>query len=482
MILMKRIILTSILSAYSFLAFSQAELSVYSATGRAGVATTFATDYQAIGINPANLGYGRTNEGKKFTLGLFEVAANVYHEGMGTKDFGSYLIDAEDSDLTLEDRIKAAQTFETNTVSMNFDFTVFGLAYQDEKFGGLAVTVRESFRYFSILNPTASDYTFRGATSMVFDSLILSDGSVVPNDPNNYSSYQSGGVTIDSGKTNTPFSMGRIVGNSKVKQHWYRDYCVSYGRKVYDKNGVQLYAGLGAKYVAGYNYMDITSDGQTVKGIVALNPITEPVETLGATSPSNTSNNNYQSIGKGYGIDLGLTLSIKQKYKFGVSAVNIGSVTYNKNIYSIQDSLIYKVAFNEKTGFKGVGEIVRWQGESKHKVALPAMLRMGASMSMLDYKLEVGVDAIVPLNDAAGNFDKVWLGVGGDYKVGKILKLSTGFNMGGNTAKKFNLPLGITFSFNNTVEFGVATRDILSYFQKVGNSYSAAVGVLRIRI
>lgn len=479
---MKKIILIAFLYCCSFAAFSQAELSVYSATGRAGVATTFATDYQAIGINPANLGYGRTNEGKKFTLGLFEIAANVYHEGMSTKDFATYLIDAEDSDLTLYDRIKAAQTFETNTVSANLDFTVFGLAFQDEKFGGLAVTVRESFRYFSILDPTAADYTFRGATSFVFDSLVLSDGSVVANDPNNYSSYQSGGVTIDSGKTNTPFSMGRIIGNSKLKQHWYRDYCISYGRKVFDNNGIQLYAGLGAKYVAGYNYADITSDGQAVKGTVALNPITEPVETLGATSPSNTSNNNYQAIGSGYGVDLGVTLSLKQKYKFGVSAVNIGSVTYTKNVYSVQDTMITTVAFNEKTGFKGVGEIIRWQGESKHKVALPAILRVGASMSMLDYKLEVGVDAIVPLNDAAGNFDKIWLGIGGDYRVGKILKLSTGFNMGGNTNKKFNLPLGITFSFNNTVEFGVATRDVLSYFQKQGNSYSAAVGVLRIRI
>jgi hypothetical protein len=479
---MKKLSFTLLLSMSALLGYSQAELSVYSATGRAGVATTFATDYQAIGINPANLGYGRTNEGKKFTLGLLEMTANLYHQGMSGQDFSKYLLNAENSNLSLFDRIKAAQTFETNTVSANLDFTLVGLAYQDEKFGGLAVTVRESFRYFSLLNPTTSDYTFRGATSSLFDSLILSNGNVVPNNPNNYEGYQNGGVTIDSGKTNTPFSLGVIAGNSRIKQHWYRDYCVSYGRKIYDNNGVQLYAGLGAKYVAGYNYIDITSDGQSINGIVALNPITNPVEVLGATSPSNVGNTKYQSIGKGFGFDIGLTLSLRQKYKFGVSAVNMGSVTYQKNVYALQDSAISTVVFNEKSGFKGIGEIVSWKGESKHVVSLPAMLRMGASMSLLDYKLEVGVDAIVPLNDAAGNFDKLWWGIGGDYKVAKILKLSTGFNMGGNTARKFNLPLGVTFSFNNTVEFGVASRDILSYFQKIGNSYSAAVGVLRIRI
>ncbi len=479
---MKKILLTSILCACSFLSFSQSELSVYSATGRAGVATTFVTDYQAIGINPANLGFGRTNEGKKFTLGLLEIAGNAYHQGMSTNEFTKYLVNAQDSDDNIYERITAAQTFKSNTVSVNFDFTLFGLAFQDEKFGGLAVSVRESFRYYSNLNPTASDYAFRGATSSVFDSLILSDGSRVANDPNNYAAYQSGGLSIDSGKTNNPFSFGKVVGNSKVKQHWFRDYCVSYGRKVIDNNGVQLYAGIGAKYVAGYNYIDITSDGNLTTGKVALNPITQPIETLGATSPSNTSNNKYQAIGSGYGFDLGLTLSLKQKYKFGVSAVNIGSVTYNKNVYSVRDTLISTVAFNDKEGFKGVGEIINWRGESKMKVALPAMLRMGASMSLLDYKLEIGFDAVVPLNNAAGNFNNVLMAVGGDYKILKTIKLSTGFNIGGNTAKKFNLPLGVTFSFNNTLEFGIASRDVISYFIKEGNSYSLAVGVLRIRI
>jgi len=35
---------------------AQNELSNFSATGRGGVINTFASDYQVIGINPANLG------------------------------------------------------------------------------------------------------------------------------------------------------------------------------------------------------------------------------------------------------------------------------------------------------------------------------------------------------------------------------------------------------------------------------------------
>ncbi|HVD96753.1 MAG TPA: DUF5723 family protein [Cytophagaceae bacterium] len=477
---MKKIILTSILSFCCTLAFPQAELSTYSATGRAGVATTFATDYQAIGINPANLGFGRVNEGKKFTLGFLEAAGNVYHQGLSNKDFSTYGLHYKN--VTTAEKITAAQKFASNTISANLDFMLFGVAFQDEKFGGLAITVRESFRYYSKLTGLGSDYLFRGATSSAFDSLILSNGAVVANNPNNYSSYQSGGVTIDSGKANIPFSVGKVIGNSKIKQHWYRDYAISYGRKVLDKNGIQLYAGVGAKYVAGYNYIDISSDGNVASGKVALNPITKPIQTLGVTSPSNTPNNNYQAIGNGYGFDLGLTLSIKQKYKIGVSAVNIGSVTYTKNVYSLKDSAVAQVVYRENEGFKGVGQIVAWNGEKKLVVALPAMLRAGASVSLFDYKMELGFDAVIPLNDAAGNFTNPLIAVGGDYKILKTIKLSSGFSMGGNTAKKFNLPLGVMFSFNNTLEFGVASRDVLSYFLTTGNSYSLAVGVLRIRI
>ena len=39
----------------SFNVFGQIENSSFTATGR-GAATTFVTDYQALGINPANLG------------------------------------------------------------------------------------------------------------------------------------------------------------------------------------------------------------------------------------------------------------------------------------------------------------------------------------------------------------------------------------------------------------------------------------------
>jgi hypothetical protein len=476
---MKKLILAFFLSLNTLFVLAQAEMSVYSATGRGGVATTFVTDYQAAGINPANLGFGRLNDNKHFTLGFLEMSGNVFHQGLSFRDFEKYGLNYRN--VTLQEKVVAAQKFQNNTVSGNMDVMLLGLAFQSEKLGGFSFSIRESFRFYSKLDATAADVVFRGATASIFDSLELASGQVVPNDPANYPQYTTND-SIVAGLANRSFSVGQLMGPSKIKQHWYREYNLNYGRKVLDKSGMQLYAGVGIKYVVGYNYMDVTSDGQNIRGLTAFNPITDPEYVLGTTSPSSTSSTRYSSIGNGYGFDLGLTLSIKQKYKVGVSAVNLGSVTYNKNVYSLKDTVFNAADYSTAEGFRSIGTLLNWQGEQRLKVALPAMLRAGASVSLLNYKMELGIDAIIPLNDAAGNFNNAWVGVGGDYKVLKFLRLSSGFNLGGNTAGKLNIPLGIAFNLGNTFEIGVASRDIISYFSPTSNSYSFAMGLVRWRI
>ena len=56
---------------------AQTEMSVFSSTGRAD-ATTFVTDYQAIGINPANLGWAGRYPKKKVFIGLAESSFSAY--------------------------------------------------------------------------------------------------------------------------------------------------------------------------------------------------------------------------------------------------------------------------------------------------------------------------------------------------------------------------------------------------------------------
>ena len=73
---MKNVILI-LLVLSSFNLFSQIEYSSFTATGRGG-ATTFVTDYQALGINPANLGWHLEFEEKKFAMGFNEFTYSIH--------------------------------------------------------------------------------------------------------------------------------------------------------------------------------------------------------------------------------------------------------------------------------------------------------------------------------------------------------------------------------------------------------------------
>ena len=65
-IMKERISLLTILTLlFTYCSSVAQDVSNYSATGRGGVATTFATDYQTVGINPANLGFRKSVFNKK---------------------------------------------------------------------------------------------------------------------------------------------------------------------------------------------------------------------------------------------------------------------------------------------------------------------------------------------------------------------------------------------------------------------------------
>ena len=61
------------ISFTGYISFSQIEGYVSSAAGRGGVATTFVTDYQCIGINPANLGFDTLISKKRISFGLLQI-------------------------------------------------------------------------------------------------------------------------------------------------------------------------------------------------------------------------------------------------------------------------------------------------------------------------------------------------------------------------------------------------------------------------
>src|SRR6185437_5367289 len=115
---------------------------------------------------------------------------------------------------------------------------------------------------------------------------------------------------------------------------------------------------------------------------------------------------------------------------------------------------------------KGSG-IFAWGGLQKVTIQLPTQLRIGLSQKLEDDRAHVGVDVVVPLNNAPGNLVTPYYAIGGDFKPIKCIRLSAGFSHGGIFTSTINIPIGVTFIIgeNGSWEFGVASRDFISYFK-----------------
>lgn len=486
---MKKLVLFIFLSSSFFSVIAQQ--SDFTSFGR-GVSTTFVTDYHVTGINPANLGFKRSYETKHVTFGLFETGLSAYSGALGRSEFRKLFSDG--SNFSDEDKRKAASQFAGENFALNADINILGVAYQNDKIGGFAFNVRETGRWFSTFNQNFSDLVFLGLKAPYFQTLELGDGTIAPNDPSRYQEYENFNQGIAKGirTPGTEQFYSDIFDGSKLSIMYYREYALSYGKEFQINDLFAVAGGLSLKYLQGYGVMDIQAKDGKLTAYSSFSPFFKfDFGNAAKTNPSVDTSGSYKSIGSGLGTDLGLNITYKEKVKLGIALTNVGSITWKGNVYTAQDTALSTFA-NE--GFEGydifaeAGEIAgddglfKWEGGSKLVSKLPTTLRIGASHKMED-KAEIGFDMIFPLNDQPGTIKKPYWAIGGDLKVLKFLRLSTGLAYGGNYDKRVNIPLGITFVIGEQAswEIGFASRDAITYFREKGPALSFAFGFLRFR-
>ncbi|MEO8733891.1 MAG: DUF5723 family protein [Flavobacteriales bacterium] len=467
---------------------AQTDMSVFSTTGRAA-ATTFVTDYQAIGINPANLGWDGRWPKKKVFIGFAEASVSAYSQAFTRSDLRASFL-GNLAQLTYDQKVAAAKDIANTDFTLNVDAMSFGAAYRTDAFGGLGFQIRDRAQWNSNLNLLTSDLLFLGSTSNYFDQVILANGDTLQN---------TGGfsqATIDQIvkgiQEDHPLTLSTLLEGTQISMSWYREYNMSYGRSIIHNDNLELYAGIGLKYLAGIGIIDVRSDGSgRLTAYSALSPFFNlDYGSASLTTNAITVNNGLfpSPVGSGFGMDLGLSAIIKQKWKLGASVTNIGSITWKGNVYQANDALLTDLSstgidtYNILNGidqFVSEDGVLQWQGESKRTVPLAANMRLGAGM-LLGQIAELGVDVIVPLNDEPGSYNKPVLGIGGDLRPVKWLQLSAGVISGGDYDTK--IPVGITFDVaQGTWEFGVASRDAITFFSENAPTVSLCVGFLRFR-
>ena len=497
---MQKLILTSIfLFSIIFISSSQTQGVSYTAVGK-GVATTFVTDYHSLGINSSALGWGTGFEDKNFTVGMTEFNLGIYSDSLNSdrlaslyKTFRNEAFGKDPDAADWQTQAKNAGDYLRTGISIDASYNWIGLSYQNEKLGGIAFNIQEHYSWYSKLSADLSGITFQGKLADYFDTLTVVIDGVTSRIPNNGDISEDTLAQVVSGHLSAPFSLSDVTKGTDIKFSWNRYYNLGYGRKLFGDSTFALYGGIAGRYIQSTAMFDFVSDDSGLSMTSSVSPNFD----IDYGSIANTNVSDFRekgntiptAIGNGYGVDFSLSAKIFNKIKIGLAVNNLGSITYKRNVYSVKDTLVADISVdgldsdNITNTIKELlkdGGLLNLVGEEKATITNNANIRLGGSVDF-GKKLSVGFDVVAPFNrDSPGGIQSAVYSVGGDFRPLKWLQLSAGYFGGGIYAH--NIPVGINFILGKgTYEFGISSRDALSFVTKGSNSVSTAFGVLRMR-
>ncbi|GAA4362451.1 hypothetical protein GCM10023185_30440 [Hymenobacter saemangeumensis] len=447
---------------------AQNELSNFTATGRGGVVNTFASDYQAIGINPANLGR-KGNATVAFTLG--EVGMGVASQSLSKTLLKKMIFESGETLPASERAALVSSLTSDNALNLNIDVNAIGLAVTlPSGFGGLAFSHRHRIGVHMALNNNAADIIVNGKNAAIMRQYYPSaTTNTNPNAPN----------------------VSTVLAGTALQMAWTAEYNVAYGVRVVDNDGFKLSAGAGYRYIQGLGVADIRVGDGDVTAYGAMSPLFS----IDYGSIANDPNFNpergsgLQPVGRGNGYDFGLAAEVGKMIRLGASVVDLGTMTWTANVLTATDQKLQATASNGIDTYNVIGELANqfdadnrslftYKAAQERKESLPGKLRLGGGIQLSEL-FEVGVDMTMPLNKVAGNLASTYVGLGLDFKPVRWLRLSSGVT--GGAGYGASLPLGLTL-VTGPWEAGFGTRDITGYFSEKAPYYSLGFGLLRFKI
>lgn len=496
---MKRFSLLTISFFFAFTSLSQTQGISYTAVGR-GVATTFVTDYHALGINSSALGWGN-RYGKRFTAGSSEFNLGLYSDSLNVDKLRSLytavrkdITGKGDSDADWERQKQYAEEYARAGIVMDASFNWFGFSFHTEKFGGLAFNIGEHYNWYSKLNEETSDLIFQGKWSEYFDQLTVVFGTDTTTIANSDGLSQDTLDHVIAGTIGVGLPLSDITNGSEIKFTWNRHYNIGYGRKIFGSDSTfALYGGIGGRFIQSMAMMTLESNDNGIRMYSSFAPSYDiDYGAIASVNPSNFQESGGsipKPVGMGYGLDFSASAKIMGFLKVSAAVNNIGSVTYTRNVYSVQDTIVGTMSVNGLSDANITnsinqlledGGLITLVGEEEYKINNAANFRLGASIDFGKIA-SVGVDVVAPFDESnPGSMKNGVISVGGDIRPLKWLTLSAGYLGGG--IYKHNIPVGVNFVLGGgTYEFGVSSRDLLTFFLDESNSVSTAFGFARVR-
>lgn len=488
--------------------YAQIDMSSFKATGRGGVATTFATDYQAIGVNPANLGFRKSFRDPLFTVNLIEPNASFFTEALSRSELLSTILNPSQNNFSLDEKANAADRFAGTDFNFTLDATLLAGAISMPKIGGFAFSVRDRILFYANLSKNVTDLAFMGKYSNRFTHLELFDGRKVERATATEEELAQTYLAFfeNSGQAE---KYSKIFNGTTLSLSWLREYNFSYGRQIVDKYNFSMHIGAGIRYVTGVALIDIeVAEDSLQRNIISASPSlgfqlgNDPNVAQSPTFRGNENANLFQKlfmgkpVGSGVGFDLGINMVIRRNLYIGAAVTNLGNMSWDGNVAQLNDSPLVQIkgtgfnSFNFLVDNRGVLEFAgknspfTWSGatESK-KQELPSLVRLGASYEYFKM-FHVGIDILIPRNQVAGNLTHTLYAIGGDYQLNRLFRLSSGLSYGGNSGNYVNLPFGVTYvGTRRLFEAGISSLDIRSLLLGIGSSANMSIAFgLRLRL
>ena len=253
---------------------------------------------------------------------------------------------------------------------------------------------------------------------------------------------------------------------------WYCEYNLSYGRKlpVEVKFLKDLYAGIGLKIIRGYGI------SQTIKQKSSFGNYPDPanptqytlrgnIDFLSTHAGADFFNEHSDApitpfpdpVGKGTGLDIGLSGDLINGVRVAVSVTDIGKITWDKNVIESYGSRSINITgdFNNlEDTLKNIVKGKTRPGEA-FDTNLPTALRLGfvteaseiPGLKFLPGKLILAFDYLQGFNESLGNTTKPRFSIGTEYRVFPVLPLRTGLAFGGGDKVRWAFGFGLDLHY-----------------------------------
>jgi len=374
----------------------------------------------AIAVNPSNLGI---YDGSAVTISLMPIGVMARTELFSLDVYKRYFTGVPGPDgnrvaktLTEEDKNAILSEMPENPrTRAGVEIMLFGITFRHPVVGGIGFAVIERAGTFITMSKNFFECAFYGLDSL---------GSEYKFDGTDFSAF------------------------------WYREYNLSYGRKLPLRIGSvkDVYAGLGLKLIHGFGVFKTDRQNSYfgnypvgVNQYILKGNSDFITKRAGIDLLSQDSSESFtlfpKPAGTGFGIDLGVSSQVINGLRVALSFTDIGSITWKNNLYENVGG-----GYIEVTGvmdeMKDTLETVL-KGK-KHKIgsfktSLPTVLRLGMAMDAKQFaffktipgKLLIAFDYIQGLNKSLGNSTIPRFSLGVEYRVIRFVPIRTGLAIGG---------------------------------------------------